>query len=362
MLDETTTGQALRRLRELSGMSDRVAARRLGVSRSELRDWEAHRRRPDADQLARCVEVYGQDVESALAIRTPLTQAGRPGVLVIGDEEVVIADHLAHAAGSHAANEAVLGSYLAAVRRQRGLPAGSVVHLRSADIGSLAIELDLTDDHLQELLAELLDLTPAGAQYTARALLVGALVAVMATGLVQSSWFTPNVSASPAAPAAELASPIVEARAPLFHAGDLGPTERGPLFSVERTDDAVDAVVDEVIDVAPIATDIAAAPGHDVAPPMPHAEVTPDEVPYAIFSVDPVERPAVPAPTAPGAPNLLEPSAPSGALFEERASVFSVTPRDGSVGSSALADTGSAPGDHQIPALGPGSPELPPAD
>ena len=183
MLDESTTGQTLRRLRELSGMNERTAARRLGVRRAELRDWEEHRAAPDAAQLTRAIDVYGQDAETTLAIRRPLTEPDRPGVLVVGDEEIVIADHVRTAATSHQANEAVLASYLAAVRRQRSLAADAPVQLRSADISSLSIELDLTDDHLQDLLADLLQLTPAGAQYTTRALLVVGVVAVAADAL-----------------------------------------------------------------------------------------------------------------------------------------------------------------------------------
>ena len=356
MLDETTTGQVLRRLRELSGMSDRAAARRLGVSRSELRDWEAHRAEPDADQLTRAVEVYGHDVESALAIRTPLTQPGRPGVLLIGDEEVVVADHLRLAATSHAANQAVLTSYLAAVRRQRGLEPDSPVQLRAHDIGSLAIELDLTDDHLQALLAELLDLTPAGAQYTTRALLVGALVAVMATGLVQNSWFVPNASASPARDDTPPAQ-VVEAHTALFDAGDLGPTERGPAFSPDT--DAVPpgwaaeiSPVDRVLSQLP--AEDAAALRDRVPPPMPYAEVTPDELPFSIFSVDPVERRADREPPPAEGPDPVR--------AEGRSGVFSVTPRGASQADGPSADDSSGTGAAAIPALGPGSPALPPAD
>jgi transcriptional regulator with XRE-family HTH domain len=351
MLDESTTGQALRRLRELSGMNERTAARRLGVRRAELRDWEEHRAAPDAAQLTRAIDVYGQDAETTLAIRRPLTEPDRPGVLVVGDEEIVIADHVRTAATSHEANEAVLASYLAAVRRQRSLAADAPVQLRSADISSLSIELDLTDDHLLDLLADLLQLTPAGAQYTTRALLVGGLVALMATGVVQAGWFTPTASAS-------TTPTTIEAERVVFDAGDLGPTERGPAFSdAPRERDVIEAiVVDDETDVAeatPSDGTLQDGTAGPLAPPAPYAEVTPDEVPYAIFSIDPL-----------GSDELHAdgPTDPREAPNEGRSSVFSVTPRADAQAPDGSTDGRSTGREDPPPALGTGSPALPPAD
>jgi len=354
MLDESTTGQTLRRLRELSGMNERTAARRLGVRRAELRDWEEHRAAPDAAQLTRAIDVYGQDAETTLAIRRPLTEPDRPGVLVVGDEEIVIADHVRTAATSHQANEAVLASYLAAVRRQRSLAADAPVQLRSADISSLSIELDLTDDHLQDLLADLLQLTPAGAQYTTRALLVGGLVALMATGVVQAGWFTPSASASTTPPPT-----TIEAERVVFDAGDLGPTERGPAFSdAPREREVIEAiVVDEEVDLPDATAADGAAPDSTQdgaqAPLAPYAEVTPADVPYAIFSVDPL-----------GADELHAdgPTDPRDAPNEGRSSVFSVTPRADAQAPDGLTDGRSTGRQDPPPALGAGSPALPPAD
>jgi len=351
MLDESTTGQALRRLRELSGMNERTAARRLGVRRAELRDWEEHRAAPDAAQLTRAIDVYGQDAETTLAIRRPLTEPDRPGVLVIGDEEIVIADHVRTAATSHEANEAVLSSYLAAVRRQRSLSADAPVQLRSADISSLSIELDLTDDHLQDLLADLLGLTPAGAQYTTRALLVGGLVALMATGVVQAGWFTPSASAATAT-----TPTTIEAERVVFDAGELGPTERGPAFSdAPREHEVIEAiVVDEEVELPDSTTSDGATPTDaTLAPPAPFAEVTPADVPYAIFSVDPL------------GPDELQtdgPTDPRQAPNEGRSSVFSVTPRADAQAPDASTDRRSTGPQDPPPALGAGSPALPPAD
>ena len=66
MLDETTTGRALERLRQLSGMSERAAARSLGVKPSILRSWECHRTSPDADEIARAAGVEPAPLSASL--------------------------------------------------------------------------------------------------------------------------------------------------------------------------------------------------------------------------------------------------------------------------------------------------------
>ncbi|MHB1140077.1 MAG: hypothetical protein ACYC2O_14060, partial [Microthrixaceae bacterium] len=88
------------------------------------------------------------------------------------------------------------------------------------------------------------------------------------------------------------------------------------------------------------------------APPMPYAEVTPDEVPYAIFSVEPVDR----------ADPVDHAATPDPGTYEGRPSVFSVTPRAASQASGAASDERSAARPNGIPALPPGSPALPPTD
>jgi len=361
MLDETTTGHALQRLRELSGMSERRAARAIGVPRKELRAWEQHTLTPDADEISRAVNVYGHDLRDVIATRRPLTDPERPGVLLVGDEEIVVAEHLEPAVSPHDANIAVLRSYLAAVRRQRRVADGDVVELRADDLSSLAIELDLADEQLQGLLARLLDLTPAGAQYTTRALLVGALVAVIASGAVGSSWLAPSASAAapPIAPDPVVAEHVliedgasgvdlddqieveveigdaVTQEPQTFDAGNLGPTVRGPAF----------------------------APEHPVeAPPMPYAEVTPADVPHVMFSVEPGGATSVERGVADGVDDdvvdAVEVIDPAGS--EDGSGVFSVTPRadgGGSVGDDTSAERTVARS-RSLPS--PGSPELPP--
>ena len=347
MLDETTTGRALERLRQLSGMSERAAARRFGVKPSILRSWECHRTSPDADEIARAVTVYGRDLGDAIAPRTPLTDPTRPGVLIVGEEEVVVADHLVPGSSTHEDNGDLLSAYLAAVRRQRGLADIDRVDLRSEDLEALAVELDLGDAHLQQLLADMLDLTPAGAQFTVRTLLVGALVALIASGVVQGSWMSPTASASESRVPAVRTEQIDQHR-PTFWAGDLGPTARGPVFAspltaAGGTTDTVPTTRTAIDDAATTVATIVPGPSFTPGP-----QLTTDTTPYAIFSVDP--------PVEIGTAVTLERDQ------DEQSDVFSVTPRDGSGATGTSGSVGSATTVPTAPALPAGSPALPPGD
>ena len=352
MLDETTTGRALERLRQLSGMSERAAARSLGVKPSILRSWECHRTSPDADQIARAVTVYGRDLGDAIAPRTPLTDPTRPGVLIVGEEEVVVADHLVPGSSTHEDNGDLLSAYLAAVRRQRGLADIDRVDLRSEDLAALAVELDLGDAHLQQLLADMLDLTPAGAQFTVRTLLVGALVALIASGVVQGSWMSPTASASESRVPAVRTEQIDQHR-PTFWAGDLGPTTRGPVFAsplstatgISDTLSTTRATTGDTTTGDTTTADATIVLG----PPFtPGPQLTTDTTPYAIFSVDP--------PVEIGTAVTLERDQ------DEQSDVFSVTPRDGSGATGTSGSVGSATTVPTAPALPAGSPALPPGD
>ncbi len=175
------TGRALRRARELSGLTERSAARSLGVRRARLRGWEQGSTPMDADELSRAIRLYSADLDEIWPERRPIVSDAVPGVLFVGDERLEV----------DGTNRTVLTRYLAAVRRQRGLGADASVELRANDIASLANVLDLSDTALESELAELLDLTPAGARVTARALAVGALMAVGAVTVVGGSWLSP---------------------------------------------------------------------------------------------------------------------------------------------------------------------------
>jgi len=328
MLDETTTGRALQRLRELSGLSERAAARQCGVRPSVLRSWETRRSMPDADQIARAVAVYGRDLGDAIPPRSPLTDPTRPGVLVVGEEEIDVADHIVAGSSTHQDNNAVICAYLAAVRRQRGLEDTDSVDLRAEDLAALAVELDLGDADLQHLLAALLDLTPAGAQLTMRTLLVGALVALLATGVVHGSWLAPTASASePLLPA--IRAEQVDQQLPTFYAGEWGPTARGPVFADLARADQAGTVTDATIVAGPTFS--------------PGVQLTPDPVPYSVFSVDP--------PVEIGTATTLERGIGDGS------EVFSVAPRVTSGGVETEIAGGSVTSVSATPALAVGAPE-----
>ena len=210
MLDTITTGHALRRSRELAGMSERSAARSLGVRRATLRDWEADRVLPDATHVELAAITYGRGAEDIWAERTPLVDPELPGVLVVGSEHVPV---WSDGDPGSVDNRDVISRYLGAVRRQRGVDEHDEIALRSDDLAALSMVLDLDDDGLQQILMDLLDLTPAGAQWAIRSMLVGGLVAMVATGALGSSWFAPTASADSTAdvrPPAAVAEVVVE--------------------------------------------------------------------------------------------------------------------------------------------------------
>lgn len=184
-------GPRLRRARELAGMRERSVARSLGVRRSELRDWEAGNHSPDPDELARLVDLYSADLDQVWPDRQSIISDAEPGVLIVGDERVA----LQRETGAPIDNRAVLASYLAAVRRQRGETDDARIELRANDLASLSNVLDLSDTSLERQLEELLELTPAGARFAARAMMVGGLTALVATTFVAGSWFATPGSA-----------------------------------------------------------------------------------------------------------------------------------------------------------------------
>jgi transcriptional regulator with XRE-family HTH domain len=246
------TGRALRRARELSGMTERSAARELGVRRSRLRGWEQGATPLDADELSRAIRLYSADLDQIWPDRRPIVSDALPGVLVVGDERIEV----------DGSNRSVLTRYLAAVRRQRGLASDATVELRADDITSLAGVLDLTDAALESELGELLQLTPAGARVTARALAVGALVAIGAVTVVGGSWLSPagatTVDASAAAaeaPAAVFAPEVAAVEVSDQAAVQFAPTPADPDAPVDA-----EVVVDDEATPSPFSTEPSAAP------------------------------------------------------------------------------------------------------
>ena len=246
------TGRALRRARELSGATERSAARSLGVRRSRLRGWEQGSIPMDADELTRAIRLYSTDLEQIWPDRRPLVSEAEPGVLLVGEERIEVGGP----------NRTVLTRYLAAVRRQRGLSTDSTVELRANDITSLANVLDLTDSALESELAELLDLTPAGARWTARALAVGALMAVGATTVVGGSWLSPagatTIEAMSDAPAATAVfAPEIAAAQVTEHASvQFAPAPADPDAPIE----AEVVLAEASSEASPFSTEPSAAP------------------------------------------------------------------------------------------------------
>ncbi|MEI7886572.1 MAG: helix-turn-helix transcriptional regulator [Actinomycetes bacterium] len=224
MLAEQNTGNSVHQLRILSGLNQREAARRIGISRSTLRSWEAHRTIPDASQLVSAVAALGDDLQDVMVARTDLIDPQHLGVLRVGDEQILVADYLGPDTTPQQFNIDLIQSYLAAVRRQRGLRPEEKVHLRAHDLSALAVVLDLTDKELQELLTTEFNLSDESARHAVRGLLAAGLVALAASGALQSSW---------------LAQPGPATQHPSHHranfwAGKLGPTIRGPAFWIGR--------------------------------------------------------------------------------------------------------------------------------
>jgi transcriptional regulator with XRE-family HTH domain len=301
-----TTGHALRRARELADMSERAAARSLGVRRSTLRDWEADRAAPDAEQLAAAVRLFSVDLETIWPDRRPLVSADDPGVLNVGTERVPVeTDPVLDAEGVRRVdNRVVLTRYLAAVRRQRGLDPTDRVDLRAVDIASLAHVLDLDDAALEHELAELLELTPAGARWTMRALVVGGLMAIGATSAIGSTWFSP-VTAAP-----------LDTATPVTHVVDVATTV-GPETATPTTE-----VSDQALVQTPSTVE---APSTELAPPTtqaPSSDVaTPVGDPASPFSTDPSSIAVELAPA-------VFAVAPATEWSEVDTSPFSTTPND----------------------------------
>lgn len=205
-LSDPPLGRCLARARGVAGLSVRGAARQLGVRPTTLRSWESGDVAPGTDDLERAIQLYGTDIDRIWPDRRPLVHPSEPGVLIVGDERVP----------AEGDNRAILTAYLEAVRRQRNSDPDSAVELRADDVGALAWVLDLDDDSLESLLAELFNLTPAGAKLTMRALAVGVLGTIGIVTVLSASWFAGSAgavagdgaTATAPAPAAAVASPF----------------------------------------------------------------------------------------------------------------------------------------------------------
>lgn len=185
-----TTGANLRRARELAMLRERQVTRALGVRRVRLREWEAGEVTPDTDELMRLVNLYSADLGQGWADRRPLTEQ-EIGVLVIGTERIDVRPGAWYTAEgiTDTDNWAVLTHYLSVVRRQRKLSPAEPIKLRSDDLAGLCTVLDLRDPTIETDLMVLLDMTPAGARWATRVMILNALLTLAQTSAIAESWF-----------------------------------------------------------------------------------------------------------------------------------------------------------------------------
>ncbi|MGB6058503.1 MAG: helix-turn-helix domain-containing protein [Microthrixaceae bacterium] len=251
MLNQPDTADALKRLRELSGLSRRSAARQMGMDKRTLRSWEEGHATPDQDQVDRATRIYGRGLDWLLADRQPITDPAEPGVIRVGSQTIDIAEIRRNHPVIHDANRATLNAYVDAVRQARGVPVSGIVELRSLDIRLLASELDISDPEIGDLLADVFNMTPAGAQSATRAVLIGSLMAVAAAGMIGATWFAPAASAASQSAAGPMftTSPFGAVVSPdNVRGGSFGPLHDGssnvftvsPRNSSQQTDSASD--------------------------------------------------------------------------------------------------------------------------
>lgn len=166
----------LGRLRELSGLSLRDAARRIGVPPGLLRSWEEQRAVPSAGALDAMIGLYATGLDDLLGPRELLESPDRPGVLLVGGTSIDTNRIRERIPDVTECNRWILTEYLDAVRRSRRHGDGDRPALRSQDLMHLARVLDVSDHDLDQLLADVLD-TPANvAERTGRALMVAGLM------------------------------------------------------------------------------------------------------------------------------------------------------------------------------------------
>jgi hypothetical protein len=96
-------------------------------------------------------------------------------VLVVGHERIPVDP-------TRPDDRELLSSYVAAIRRQRGLGPGDPVTFRAADVAALAGVLDLTGDDLEPALRTAAGMNGPGARRTAQRLVLTALCVLAAGG------------------------------------------------------------------------------------------------------------------------------------------------------------------------------------
>ncbi|MCB1256376.1 MAG: helix-turn-helix transcriptional regulator [Microthrixaceae bacterium] len=259
MLDDSQIAAALGRLRTLSGLSQRAAARSIGVRLTVLRSWEARQSSPTRSQLATAIAVYGHDVEQLLSTRTDLDSPSSPGMLQVGSTLIDTLEIRANFETSSDANARILSEYLAAVRQERGTKTLEAVELRSVDLARLADVLDISDSQLGDILADQLNLTPAGGLLATRAVLVAALMGVAAITTIGTGSVVNRSNASASA-ASKLGDPAAQVEVVGIPLTELDHADAPPW--VNRTVDAADGSAAASTDLVPLAPPTISTPAH----------------------------------------------------------------------------------------------------
>lgn len=182
-----TLGRLLERSRTGSGLSVATAASELLVAEQLLQDWELDRTTPRQPDVVRAAQVYSRGLTELWPERVSILDTSRPGVLVVGSEEIVRADVMT-ASDPHQANLQLLRAYVGAVRRQRGLSHAGRVSLRADDVAALAGELELSDLELSSAFETVFAQSAREAQATMQAILIGGLLQFLIIPDPHASW------------------------------------------------------------------------------------------------------------------------------------------------------------------------------
>lgn len=194
---------ALERLRTMSGLSVRTAAKRIGVKPSTLRSWEERHAVPSPTELDAALAVYGSRVEDLLPPRQPLESPNWPGVLVVGAHTIDTNEIRRAVPDVAECNRRILVAYLDVVKQVRGLGSDERPALRSNDLLELARVLDISDHHLDELLVSELQLSEPHDDRTIHALLVAGLMSSSQFERASAGWIDDPDSVTTTDPCAD---------------------------------------------------------------------------------------------------------------------------------------------------------------
>lgn len=182
-----TLGRLLERSRTGSGLSIATAASELLVAEQLLQDWELDRTTPRQPDVVRAAQVYSRGLTELWPERVSILDTSRPGVLVVGSEEIVRSEVMV-ANDPHEANLQLLRAYVAAVRRQRGISHAGRVSLRADDVAALAAELELSDLELTGAFETVFAQSKREAKATMQAILIGGLLQFLIIPDPPASW------------------------------------------------------------------------------------------------------------------------------------------------------------------------------